>query len=163
MATEVDQNGDLTPQQRRAVLGLATGRQSKAVAADLGVNENTVMRWKRQPAFMTALHEAESALLADYSRQLLGLSQGATAAYAASLSPSAPLATRLRAADSVTRGLVSIRELAQLEARIVQLEAAVEQTLAQAAAFANAAVEKGEARRVDYRAGLRTHPDVSND
>ena len=161
--TEVDSTAELTVRQRRAALLLASGRRAKAVAAELQVTEDSVSRWRKLPAFQAAIATAEAELLGDYARQLTGLTMGATAAYAAGLSKDAPLLHRLRAADSVSRNLVSIRELATLEARIVQLEAAVEQTLAQAEAFANAAVERGEARRVDYRTGLRTHPDVSND
>lgn len=168
MPTSDTPNGALTAVQRRAALAMAAGRQAKSVAADLGVSESTIMRWRRLPAFQAALHEAESELLGDYSRQLTGLTQGATAAYAAALSKDAPLLTRLRAADSVSRNLVSIRELAQLEARLTELEAAVALAQAQQQELISASIEDGSARlvnKIDYRVALREsgHPDVSND
>jgi transcriptional regulator with XRE-family HTH domain len=58
-------NMDLQPNQVAAVAMLARGMKQKRVAEQLGVAENTIITWKKNPAFQQALGEVQARMLAD--------------------------------------------------------------------------------------------------
>lgn len=116
----------LTARQRAAVQALATSRTIGEACEACGVPERTIQRWRKQPAFMAALREAEGELwraglrylLTDQRENLESLvhiRQGGT-------SP----AVRLRAAVALEAALQkrwSGLTLEDLEQRIAALEA----------------------------------------
>ena len=59
----------LSEQQRQAVIMLASGKRGVEVAAELGVTQETVSRWRNSPTFAAAvnqlLRDATSATIAD--------------------------------------------------------------------------------------------------
>jgi transposase-like protein len=113
----------LTPKQRKAVEALLTTGEVTAAAKEAGVSKDTLYRWLKQPLFTQAVREAEARALDDLSRLLVRLGRTAAATLAKAMSdPAAPWATRVRAADASLGRLLQLRELATLEARVVELE-----------------------------------------
>lgn len=59
----------LTEQQRQAVMLLASGKRGVEVAAELGITQETVSRWRNSPTFAAAvnqlLRDATTATIAD--------------------------------------------------------------------------------------------------
>ena len=145
----------LTPRQRKAITALCAAKSITSAAKDAGVSESQLHRWLRQEDFRRELDTAQAQLIDGLSRQLATLAGGAMVALADGLQRSEPTMVRLKAADSILKHLLSIRELATLEARLTELESAVALDLAQARAFAEASIERGEAKRIDYRLALQ--------
>ena len=114
----------LTARQQKAIVALAAAKSAAAAAKVAGVSQDTLTKWQRQPAFKTALDQAQGERIAEFARELGALSRAAIAAFAAGLASDAPIHVRLRAADLVSRHLLSIRDSVTLEARIAALEAA---------------------------------------
>jgi hypothetical protein len=66
----------LSPAQAQVVAALAQGRTVTAAAQDAGVHRNTIYNWLDEPAFKTAVEEAEHeyvAILSDGMRDLAAL------------------------------------------------------------------------------------------
>jgi hypothetical protein len=115
----------LTSKQRRAVdVLLATGDVA-ASAKEIGVNKATLYRWLQQPPFAQAVREGEAQAIDDLSRILVRLGRTASGTLAKAMSDTTtPVASKIRAADVVLNRLLQLRELATLEARVVELERA---------------------------------------
>ena len=161
------ENGnDLSTKQVRAVQALLSAKNVAEAAERSGVGGRTLHRWLTEDdAFRAALAAAEAELLDAATRRLLCLQGVAIDTFEAVLSnEEASLALKLRAAGQVLDISLKLREVHNFEARMAELERAVALTLAQAQQFANAAIERGEARRVDYRVALReTDPRHESD
>ena len=115
----------LSTKQRKAVEALLATGEVSAAAREAGVSRATLHRWLKEPAFLAAVREAEARALDDLSRLLVRLGRTAAATLAKAMAePSAPWATRVRAADAALGRLLQLRELATLEARVAALEAA---------------------------------------
>ncbi len=115
--------GPLTSKQRRAIEALLSTGEVTAAAQAAGVSRETLHRWLKQPLFVQAVRDAEARALDDLSRLLVGLGRTATTTLAKAMSdPATPWATRVRAADASLGRLLQLRELATLEARVVELE-----------------------------------------
>jgi transposase-like protein len=115
--------GTLTSKQRKAVEALLTTGEVTAAAQAAGISRETLHRWLKQPLFVQAVRDAETRALDDLSRLLVRLGRTAAATLAKAMSdPTAPWATRVRAADASLGRLLQLRELATLEARVVELE-----------------------------------------
>jgi transposase-like protein len=101
---------------------LTTGEVS-AAAREANVSRDTLHRWLKQPLFIEAVREAEARAIDDLARMLVRLGRTATATLAKAMTdPAAPYPTRVRAADAALSRLLQLRELATLEARVVELE-----------------------------------------
>jgi hypothetical protein len=123
MSRNVTSEPALTGKQRRAVQALLATGEVKAAAAEVGIARETLQRWLRQPIFSQAVKEAEAKAIDDLSRMLVRLGRTATATLAKAMSdPTVPPATRVRAADVSLSRLLQLRELATLEARVIELE-----------------------------------------
>ena len=113
----------LSPKQVKAVEALLTTGEVAAAAQAAGVSRATLHRWLAEPIFLAAVREAEARALDDLSRLLVRLGRTAAATLAKAMNdPSAPWATRVRAADAALGRLLRLRELATLEARVAELE-----------------------------------------
>ena len=114
----------LSPKQRKAVEALLATGEVAAAARDAGVNRATLYRWLNEPEFLTAVRQAEAAL--DEFSFAREVTRTAVAAIAKATSDRVtPAATKVLAADVALGRLLQVRELAQLEARVQALEAAV--------------------------------------
>src|ERR1700688_3704990 len=67
---------NLTPARAHVVAALAQGRTVTAAAQDAGLHRNTIYNWLNEPAFKTAVEEAQReyvAILSDGMRDLAAL------------------------------------------------------------------------------------------
>jgi hypothetical protein len=116
-------SGNLTTKQRKAIEALLLTGDVTAAAREAGVSRESIYRWLRQPLFLGAVREAEAQALDELSRLLVRLGRTAATTLAKAMSEdTTPIATRVRAADAVLARLLQLRELATLEARVVELE-----------------------------------------
>jgi len=119
-------NRQLTPRQRLAVETLLTTGGVPTAAATVGVDKATLYRWMQQAHFLEAVRQAEAAALDELSRSLVRLGRTAAETLEVAMAdPTAPWATRVRAADAVLGRLLQLRELATLEGRVAELERSV--------------------------------------
>jgi hypothetical protein len=115
----------LTAKQRKAVDALLTMGDVPAAAQHAGVSRDTIYRWLKQPVFLEAVRAAEAQAIDDLSRILVRLGRTASGTLAKAMSDgTTPVAAKIRAADIVLNRLLQLRELATLEARVVELERA---------------------------------------
>jgi transposase-like protein len=113
----------LSAKQRKAVEALLTTGDVQAAAQQVGVSRDSLYRWMKQPLFIDALRAAEAQAIDDLSRILVRLGRTASGTLAKAMNDAAtPMNTRVRAADVVLNRLLQLRELATLEARVVELE-----------------------------------------
>jgi transposase-like protein len=113
---------NLTAAQRKAIEALLTSGNITAAAAAAGVSRNALYKWQRDDTFIVALRDAESEAVAGLSRALAGLGDGAAAALRDALDNSQKITVRLRAAEIVATSLLRLRELVNLEQRLLELE-----------------------------------------
>jgi hypothetical protein len=115
----------LTTKQRKAIEGLLLTGNVAGAAEYAHCTRDSIYRWNKQPAFAQALREAEAAAVDAVSRRLIRLAETAADTLDAAMSGEAtPPAVRVRSASVVLGALLRVRELATLEARLSQLEAA---------------------------------------
>ena len=121
-------NGDrqeISPKQRAAIVALLapTPRGVAGAAEAAGVSETQLHRWLRQPAFRTALAEAQEEALQSATRQLTGLAGHAISVMVAIMADKTNSAgVRLRAATSALELLLRLKETVDFERRIAALE-----------------------------------------
>ncbi len=120
------ENGALTSSQKRAIGALLTARNVRAAAQAAKVSERSLTRWLADPAFQSALHQAEAEALSETVRHLAHVAGLAVDALKAVLSKDeSQVADKIRAAGVVLGKLGDLRELAELESRLTALEQAI--------------------------------------
>ena len=116
----------VTPKQRQFIQALLACGDVVSACEEATVSRSTAYRWMQEPAFMSALREAEREALLATSRRLVRLGGKAVQVLEDTLGDvEAPAAVRVRAADSVLTKLLQLRETVDLEERIAALEAAI--------------------------------------
>jgi hypothetical protein len=119
----MDKNGQLTPQQERAIELLLAGTPRVGTAEQVGIARSTLYTWLKNPTFRqelrdrqaAALEEAMAALAAaawDLVTVIIGLAQA----------DDTPAAVRLQAARGGLADLLRMRESLELEERLAALE-----------------------------------------
>lgn len=119
---------DLQPlgaKKTAAIVALLGGASQTAAAKAAGVNPRTLRTWLTEdPNFRANLRAAEAEAVSGMSRRLLGLGDLALDALADLLTDDeTPDGLKLRTAQIVLERFMALRELADLETRIVDLEA----------------------------------------
>ena len=113
----------VTPKQQKAIEALVLSGSVTEAAKAGGVNRKTLYVWLKQPAFKLALKEAEATALDNLSRRLVSLSDKAAGTLETVLDDlSTSAGHRLRASDIILSNLLRVKELVDLEARILALE-----------------------------------------
>jgi hypothetical protein len=93
---------NLSPVQAQVIAALAQGRTVTAAAQDAGLHRNTIYNWYHEPAFKTAVEEAQSeyvAILSDGMRDLAALALDTLRNLLED--PKTPASVRLRTALSI--------------------------------------------------------------
>lgn len=128
MATNGNEKIHLKPKQREAIAALLTERNVAAAAQAAGVGLRTLHRWlKEDGAFIAELRTAEATLDAETMRRLATIQVKALDAIEQALdSPEASHSERLRAAEMVLAQRAKLRELNDIEERLLALEAATD-------------------------------------
>jgi transposase-like protein len=115
--------------QEEAIAALLTQRSIDEAAKAIGVSSNTLYRWMEVPEFQAAYRKARFTAV----QQAIARLQQATGAAAITLlklmtDVNAPAAVRLRAAECVLERSMKGIELEDIDARLTELERAVEQS-----------------------------------
>jgi AcrR family transcriptional regulator len=122
-----NRGGAITPRQKKAILALFSDRAKSMqdVADSVSVNRRTLYRWINEDEdFQAALAEAESREIDKISRRLIRLEKKAMDAFEKILDkPDSPgVWAMLRTAQAITDNLLRVRELRNVEARLVEIE-----------------------------------------
>jgi hypothetical protein len=110
-----------------AVAALLTQRTAEEAARSIGIGPATLRRWQKDPEFQAALREARK----DAYRQTIGRMHHLSGAAVSVLGkvmmdPETPPPTKVRAADSILNHTAKAIEIEDLDARLQELEAAIE-------------------------------------
>ena len=116
--------GQLSPEQLRAVEAVMASNSITDAAAAVGVARDTIYRWLKEPAFQSALRTVEAGYLDHISRSLLRIGEKAVGAIEGILDDQTATDTvRLKAADVALARMTAIREIVALEGRLEAIEA----------------------------------------
>ena len=114
----------LTHKQERAIAALLIAPSVTAAAQQIGVNENTLLRWLKDPAFERAYKEARRAVVQQAIVRMQQLcSKVVTKLEELIDDPDAPASSRVTAMKTVLEMSWKAIELEDLETRIAALEA----------------------------------------
>jgi len=116
----------ITVKQQKAITALLSERTARDAAKKAGVNEKTLYTWlNSDPAFRSALREAESGLLETVTRRL-GAGQALALDTLESLIQKAKHeSTKLTACVSWLNMFVKYRDMKDIDERLTALEAAI--------------------------------------
>jgi hypothetical protein len=118
-------NTTLSAKQRKTLEALLQTGEVSTAATVAHVHRDTIYCWMKQPAFASAVREAEAEAIDEVSRVLIRLSRSAVGTLAQAMAErDAPIGPRIRAADITLSRLLQVRELAVLEDRLTVLESA---------------------------------------
>jgi hypothetical protein len=110
-----------------AVAALLTQKNQEEAARAVGISVATLLRWQKVPEFQKAYREARRAA---HSQSIARLQQATSAAVSTLLrvmvDPNTPASTKVRAADSVLEHSAKSIELEDIDARVAELERAVD-------------------------------------
>ena len=116
-------NGRLSARQQKAIAALLSGGTVARAAKLCDLSERQLYRWLDLAEFRAALDKASADAVQATARQLSDAASIAVIALRGVLTDSgAPVSARVRAADVVLGRLVTLKELVELEARILTLE-----------------------------------------
>jgi hypothetical protein len=123
MAADDTKPKELTSTQRKAIAHLLASRNVEEAAKASGISERTLYRWMADEVFHAALVEAETHAI-DYAvRRLVVLQDRAIDTLADVLeNEKASITIKVRASLGLIDALIRLRELRNLEGRLVALE-----------------------------------------
>ena len=117
----------LGAKQEAAILALLSSRNVEEAARAASVNQRTLFRWMKEPAFNAAYRAARRAA---FGQSVGRLQQASSAAVSTLLKvmvdPGTPASTKVRAADSVLAHTIKAMETDDIEVRVTALEQAAE-------------------------------------
>lgn len=124
MTASVTNNGNLSTEQRRAIVALLDTADVAAAAEAANRTERTVYRWLAEDEyFQAALAEREGQAIDEATRRLVTLASKAIDTLEEILdSDTASDQARRLAAQSVLDNLMKLRELRNVEQRLARLE-----------------------------------------
>jgi hypothetical protein len=109
--------------KEETIAALLSQRNIEEAARFVNIGTKTLLRWLQLPEFDRAYREARRAA---FSQSIARLQQASSAAAATLLKimvdPTAPAASRIRAADSVLGHAAKAIEIEDIEARVSELE-----------------------------------------
>lgn len=115
----------ISGRQRKAIAALLSSKNVPEAASAAGMGERTLYRYMGDPAFRLALADAEGEAIDGATRRLLAMQDLAIDTISEVLRDSASSAgVKIRAAGQVLDYLLKLRELRNIEQRLVLLEAA---------------------------------------
>jgi hypothetical protein len=113
--------------KEQAIVALLTHRTTEEAARAVGVSGVTLVRWQKEPEFQASYQEAKRAAYAQSIARLHQLSSAAVSTLGKiMLDATTPPATRVRAADSILDHTTKAIETEDIEARVSELERAIE-------------------------------------
>jgi transcriptional regulator with XRE-family HTH domain len=118
----------VTPRQTKAIEALFSKKTMEQAASAAGVSRKTLYRWLNNDTdFQDALAAAESREIDSLTRRLIELQKRALDTFEKILDkPEAPgVWAMLRTAQAITDNMLRIRELRNVEARLIEIEARI--------------------------------------
>jgi len=107
----------------KALAALLSGANAVEAAAAAGVVTNTIYKWQKDPEFTEALNAAKSEAMDRLGRSLSALGEKAVTTLDEVLDdPAAGPGVRVRAADIVLNRALAVRDAAEFEKRLSDLE-----------------------------------------
>jgi hypothetical protein len=134
MAGRVEQNGAkggkrpndpnvLTARQQQAIDALLTRQSEEEVCQEVGIHRSTLLRWKKLPAFQAALEAAHNACLREAVGKLKRYSMDAVDRLFHEMGHATnETGHKITAADKLLAHLVKLSDMADLKARVEELE-----------------------------------------
>jgi len=111
--------------QEEAIAALLTQRNIDEAAKSIGIAPNTLLKWMKQPEFLTAYREARrDAYRQAIARLQQGTSAAATTLLKTMIDPSTPASVKVRAAEAIFNHAAKAIEIEDIDARVSALEAA---------------------------------------
>jgi hypothetical protein len=107
-----------------AVAALLTQRNVEEAARSVGIGPATLLRWLKMPEFLAEARRA--AFGQSIARLQQGTSAAATTLLKTLIDPATPASVRVRAAEAIFNHAAKAIEIEDVEARVVELERAVE-------------------------------------
>jgi hypothetical protein len=118
---------EISAKQHLAILSLLAGDLQIEAAKKAKVHENELVKWMKDPLFLSALHEAEKEQLQTLTHSLVALASKACRELEKVLdNPQANDTHKVRASDVILGHLLTIRAQLTLEERIMKLEESME-------------------------------------
>jgi hypothetical protein len=118
----------LGAKQDAAILALLSSRNVEEAARTAGVNQRTLFRWMKEPAFNAAYRAARRAAFGQTVARLQYASGAAASVLLKVLAdPATPASTKVRAAESVLAHTIKAMEVDDIDARVTELERAQEE------------------------------------
>jgi transposase-like protein len=117
---------EVTQPEDQAVMLLAAGKSMTACAEQVGISRKTLYNWRQDPAFKKRVADLRSEMFDEATGQMVaGAGEAAATILSLALKPHSNAAVRLNACKAVL-GFVSEHQIvAELEARLEAIEAAV--------------------------------------
>jgi len=110
-----------------AIVALLTTRTTEEAARAVNVSTKTLLRWQKEPEFDAAYRAAKRAAFGQSIARLHYLSSAAVSTLGkVMLDATTPPATKVRAADSILDHTLKAIETEDIEARVGELERAME-------------------------------------
>lgn len=116
----------LTSNQVRALNALLTHKTITEAAKDAKLSEKTFQRYLKDDSFAWHFREAHANLIADNVRRLTGATSDALTTLHKLMESGESDAVKVRAAKELLTGFLKFKEILNLEARILDLEKAIE-------------------------------------
>ena len=111
--------------KEEAIVALLTQRNLEEAARAVGIAPNTLLRWMKEPEFVTSYREARRAAFGQaVARLQQGTSAAATTLLKMLIDPNIPASVRVRAAEAIFNHSAKAIEIEDIEARVTALEAA---------------------------------------
>ena len=121
----MNKTGALSAKQTAVIAALLETRTVADAAEKTGTPTRTIYRWLLQDDFKAALQTAETGLIDEAVRRLLGMQQTAlTALQVVMVARDTPPGARVAAARTVLDAMLKLRELRTVEERLTALEQA---------------------------------------
>jgi len=113
--------------EEEAIVALLTTRTTEEAARAVNVSAKTLLRWQKEPEFDAAYRAAKRAAFGQSIARLHYLSSAAVSTLGkVMLDATTPPATKVRAADSILDHTLKAIETEDIEARVGELERAME-------------------------------------
>lgn len=123
--TEENTENVITVKQQKALTALLTERTTRDAAKAAGVSEKTLYAWLNEPAFRSALRDAEKSILDDVTRRLSAGASLALDTLKKLVQSARHESTKLRASVAWLELSLKFRDMHDIEERLTALEAAI--------------------------------------